>query len=56
MVKAVKQNHDAGKSSSWWKYFDTAKVIRLSRDGKSRSYFEKIIELVLATNIRISVF
>ena len=50
MVKAVKQNHDAGKVVRGGSTL-TQQVIRLSRDGKSRSYFEKIIELVLATRL-----
>ncbi len=31
----------------------TQQVIRLSRDGKKRSYFEKLIEMVLATRLEI---
>ena len=50
MVKAIKQNHDAGKVVRGGSTL-TQQVIRLSRDGKSRSYFEKIIELVLATRL-----
>lgn len=50
MIKAVKQNHDAGKVVRGGSTL-TQQVIRLSRDGKRRSYFEKIIELVLATRL-----
>ncbi len=50
MVKAIKQNHDAGKVVRGGSTL-TQQVIRLSREGKSRSYFEKIIELVLATRL-----
>jgi len=32
----------------------TQQVIRLSRDGKSRTYFEKVKELILATRLEIS--
>ena len=32
----------------------TQQVIRLSRDGKSRTYFEKLKELILATRLEIS--
>lgn len=50
MVKAVKQNHEAGKVVRGGSTL-TQQVIRLSRDGKKRSYFEKLIELVLATRL-----
>lgn len=33
----------------------TQQVIRMSRKGKSRTYFEKIIELILATRLEFSV-
>lgn len=50
MVKAVQQNYEAGKVVRGGSTL-TQQVIRLSRDGKNRSYFEKIIELVLATRL-----
>ena len=50
MIKAVKQNHEAGKVVRGGSTL-TQQVIRLSRDGKKRSYFEKLIELVLATRL-----
>lgn len=50
IVKAMKQNHDAGKVVRGGSTL-TQQVIRLSREGKKRSYFEKIIEMVLATRL-----
>lgn len=50
MVKAVGQNYRAGKVVRGGSTL-TQQVIRLSREGKKRSYFEKIIELVLATRL-----
>ncbi|HEU4496066.1 MAG TPA: penicillin-binding protein 1C [Flavobacterium sp.] len=50
MAKAIKQNRDAGKVVRGGSTL-TQQVIRLSRDSKKRSYFEKIIELVLATRL-----
>ncbi|WDO13481.1 penicillin-binding protein 1C [Flavobacterium sp. WW92] len=50
MIKAVKQNHEAGKVVRGGSTL-TQQVIRLSREGKKRSYFEKLIELVLATRL-----
>lgn len=52
MIKAVKQNHEAGKVVRGGSTL-TQQVIRLSRDGKKRSYFEKLIELVLATRLEL---
>lgn len=50
MVKAVAQNYKAGKVVRGGSTL-TQQVIRLSRDGKKRSYFEKLAELVLATRL-----
>jgi penicillin-binding protein 1C len=50
IVKAVKQNHEAGRVVRGGSTL-TQQVIRLSREGKKRSYFEKLIELVLATRL-----
>jgi len=50
IVKAMKQNHDAGKVVRGGSTL-TQQVIRLSREGKKRSYFEKIIEMILATRL-----
>lgn len=50
MVKAVKQNYEAEKVVRGGSTL-TQQVIRLSREGKKRSYFEKIIELVLSTRL-----
>ncbi len=46
----MKQNHDAGKVVRGGSTL-TQQVIRLSRDGKKRSYFEKLVELVLAARL-----
>jgi penicillin-binding protein 1C len=50
IVKAMKQNHDAGKVVRGGSTL-TQQVIRLSREGKERSYFEKAIELILAARL-----
>ncbi len=50
MGKAVVQNRKAGKVVRGGSTL-TQQVIRLSRDGKKRSYFEKVIELILATRL-----
>ena len=50
MGKAVIQNRKAGKVVRGGSTL-TQQVIRLSRDGKKRSYFEKVIELILATRL-----
>ncbi|WP_273568401.1 penicillin-binding protein 1C [Maribacter halichondriae] len=50
MVKAVGENISAGKTVRGASTL-TQQVIRLSRNGKSRSYWEKLIELVLATRL-----
>ncbi|TRW22314.1 penicillin-binding protein 1C [Flavobacterium zepuense] len=50
IVKAIKQNHDAGKVVRGGSTL-TQQVIRLSREGKNRSYFEKFLEIILATRL-----
>lgn len=50
MVSAIRQNNSAGKVVRGGSTL-TQQVIRLSRKGKSRTYFEKIIEVVLATRL-----
>lgn len=50
MVNAVRQNAKAGKVVRGGSTL-TQQVVRLSREGKSRSYFEKAIEIVLATRL-----
>ncbi|WP_294825152.1 penicillin-binding protein 1C [uncultured Flavobacterium sp.] len=50
IIKAMKQNHDAGKVVRGGSTL-TQQVIRLSREGKERSYLEKIVELVLAARL-----
>jgi penicillin-binding protein 1C len=52
MVNAVKQNHNAGRVVRGGSTL-TQQVIRLSREGKKRSYFEKLIELILATRLEL---
>lgn len=52
MVKAIRQNRQAGKVVRGGSTI-TQQVIRLSREGKSRSYFEKLIELILATRLEL---
>lgn len=50
MVKAIKQNRVAQKVVRGGSTL-TQQVIRLSRKNKKRSYFEKIIELILSTRL-----
>ncbi|WP_396195229.1 penicillin-binding protein 1C [Flavobacterium sp.] len=50
MVKAVQQNRTAGKVVRGGSTL-TQQVIRLSRKNKKRTYFEKGIEMVLATRL-----
>ena len=52
MAKAIVQNRKAGKVVRGGSTI-TQQVIRLSRNGKSRGYFEKAIELVLSTRLEI---
>jgi penicillin-binding protein 1C len=52
IVKAVKQNYKAGKVVRGGSTL-TQQVIRLSREGQKRSYFEKFIELILATRLEL---
>ena len=52
MVNAIKQNRKAGKVVRGGSTL-TQQVIRLSRKGKSRTYFEKVIELILATRLEL---
>jgi penicillin-binding protein 1C len=50
IVKAMKQNHDAGRVVRGGSTL-TQQVIRLSREHKKRSYFEKLVEMVFATRL-----
>jgi len=50
IVKAMKQNHEAGRVVRGGSTL-TQQVIRLSREHKKRSYFEKLVEMVLATRL-----
>jgi len=50
MFNAIKQNLNAGKIVRGGSTL-TQQVIRLSRENKSRSYSEKLIELILATRL-----
>ena len=50
MVKAIQQNQSAGKVVRGGSTL-TQQVIRLSRKNKKRSYFEKVIELILSTRL-----
>ncbi|SNR67202.1 penicillin-binding protein 1C [Flavobacterium sp. ov086] len=52
MVNAIKQNRKAGKVVRGGSTL-TQQVIRLSRKGKRRTYFEKIIEIILATRLEL---
>ncbi len=52
MVKAIRQNQKAGKVVRGGSTI-TQQVIRLSRRHKKRSYFEKIIEIILATRLEL---
>lgn len=50
MVNAFKQNRKAGKVVRGGSTL-TQQVIRLSRKGKNRTYFEKVIEIILSTRL-----
>lgn len=50
MVKAIKENSKAGKVVRGGSTL-TQQVIRLSRKNKKRTYFEKVIEMILATRL-----
>ncbi|MDQ1164074.1 penicillin-binding protein 1C [Flavobacterium sp. SORGH_AS 622] len=52
MINAFKQNRKAGKVVRGGSTL-TQQVIRLSRKGKNRTYFEKLIEIVLATRLEL---
>lgn len=52
MVNAIEQNRKAGKVVRGGSTL-TQQVIRLSRKGKKRTYFEKIIEVILATRLEL---
>nr|WP_315219737.1 penicillin-binding protein 1C [uncultured Flavobacterium sp.] len=52
MVNAIKQNRKAGKVVRGGSTI-SQQVIRLSRKGKGRTYFEKLIEVVLATRLEL---
>ncbi len=52
MAKALATNIKAGKSVRGGSTL-TQQVIRLSRNGKKRTYWEKVIELVLATRLEL---
>ncbi|MCU0397316.1 MAG: penicillin-binding protein 1C [Cyclobacteriaceae bacterium] len=50
LARAIRQNIRSGKVVSGGSTI-TMQVIRLSRQGKPRSYFEKFIEIILATRL-----
>lgn len=50
--RAIRQNVEAGKVISGGSTL-TMQVIKLSRRGKSRTYLEKVIEMVLATRLEL---
>lgn len=52
IVAAARQNIQAGRVVRGGSTI-TQQVIRLSREGKDRSYFEKLIEMVLATRLEL---
>jgi penicillin-binding protein 1C len=52
IVRAIQQNIKAGKIVSGGSTI-SMQVIRLSRKGKSRTIFEKLIEVVLATRLEL---
>ena len=52
MVNAARQNSAAGKVVRGGSTL-TQQVIRLSRKGKKRTYFEKVIEIILATRLEL---
>lgn len=53
IVRAISQNYKAGKIVSGASTV-SMQVIRLSRKGKSRTYFEKVIEAVWTTRLEFS--
>lgn len=52
MFKAFKQNRSAGKVVRGGSTL-TQQVIRLSRNHQKRTYFEKVIEMILATRLEL---
>ncbi len=52
IVKAFKQNIQSGSVKRGGSTL-TQQVIRLSRKGKRRTYFEKVIEIILATRLEL---
>ncbi len=52
IFNAMRQNFKAGRVVRGGSTL-TQQVIRLSREGKKRSYFEKLIELILATRLEL---
>ena len=50
IIKAIKDNLKSGRKKRGGSTI-TQQVIRLSRNGKSRTYFEKLKELILATRL-----
>lgn len=52
MINAIKQNRKAGKVVRGGSTL-TQQVIRLSRKGKKRTYFEKFIEVILSTRLEL---
>lgn len=52
MVNAARQNSAAGKVVRGGSTL-TQQVIRLSRKGKKRTYFEKVVEIILATRLEL---
>ncbi len=52
MARAAKQNFSAGQVISGGSTL-TMQVIRLSRKGKPRTWFEKLLEVVLATRLEL---
>ncbi|MBF7092205.1 penicillin-binding protein 1C [Flavobacterium sp. ALJ2] len=52
MVNAIKQNRKAGKVVRGGSTL-TQQVIRLSRKRKGRTYFEKLVEVILATRLEL---
>ncbi len=53
LSRAVRQNLSAGKVISGGSDALSMQVIRLSRKNKSRTFFEKIIEVILATRLEL---
>lgn len=53
LFRAFKQNFSSSKVISGGSTI-TMQLIRLSRKGKKRSYFEKLIEVILATRLELS--